>query len=98
MNSVNTGLVNDFNQDGNLDVLLAGGEDNLKPQFGKLDAGYGELLLGDGKGGFDWKSYTQSGLKLRGTVRSSSHLTLNEKDAVIFGLNNKKAVLYVSKN
>ena len=48
-NSVNTGLVKDFNQDGNLDVLLAGGEDNLKPQFGKLDAGYGELLLGNGK-------------------------------------------------
>ncbi len=97
-NSVNTGLVNDFNQDGNLDVLLAGGEDNLKPQFGKLDAGYGELLLGDGKGGFDWKSYAQSGLKLRGTVRSLSHLILNEKDAVIFGLNNQKAVIYVSKN
>ena len=97
-NSVNTGLVKDFNQDGNLDVLLAGGEDNLKPQFGKLDAGYGELLLGNGKGGFDWKSYAQSGLKLRGTVRSSSHLILNEKDAVIFGLNDQKAVLYVSEN
>ena len=96
-NSVNTGVVSDFNQDGHVDVLLAGGEDNLKPQFGKLDAGYGELLIGDGKGNFQWQPYSQSGLKVRGTVRSSSTIGWNGKNAVIFGINDEKALIYVSK-
>ena len=96
-NSVNTGVVSDFNQDGHVDVLLAGGEDNLKPQFGKLDAGYGELLIGDGKGNFQWQPYSQSGLKVRGTVRSCSTIGWNGKNAVIFGINDEKALIYVSK-
>ena len=39
-NSVNTGIVDDIDNDGNLDLILAGGEDNLKPQFSKLDSGF----------------------------------------------------------
>ncbi len=73
-NSVNTGLVLDVNQDGFTDVLLAGGEDNLKPQFGKLDAGYGELLLGTKEGEFKWIPYHESGLQVRGTVRDAVRL------------------------
>ena len=98
-NSVNAGVVSDFNQDGLQDVLLSGGEDNLKPQFAKLDAGFGELLLGDGKGNFEWIPYIKSGLKVRGTVRESTILRLGTegKKMIVFGVNDNRPVFYVYK-
>ena len=93
-NSVNTGLVLDVNQDGYTDVLLAGGEDNLKPQFGKLDAGYGELLLGTEEGEFKWIPYRESGLQVRGTVRDAVQLNSPDKTKIIFGINNAKPKVY----
>jgi len=96
-NSVNTGVVSDFNEDGNLDVLLSGGEDNLKPQFGKLDAGYGELLLGDGQGGFEWIPYFKSGLKIKGVVRNLTPLKIGKKETFLFGINNQQPRLYEFK-
>ena len=59
-NSVNTGIVDDFNNDGNLDLILAGGEDNLKPQFSKLDSGFASLLLGR-----RWKIFFCASKKIR---------------------------------
>ena len=60
-NSVNTGIVDDFNNDGNLDLILAGGEDNLKPQFSKLDSGFASLLLGNGDGTFSFVPVNNQG-------------------------------------
>ena len=94
-NSINTGIVKDFNKDGNLDLVVAGGEEYLKPQFSKLDAGYGELLYGDGMGNFDWIPYKKSGLKIKGVVRNLSEVKMGEYDGYIFGINNNKPLLYV---
>jgi len=93
-NSVNTGHVIDVNQDGFIDVVLAGGEDNLKPQFGKLDAGYGELLLGSKDGNFRWVPYKESGFRLRGTVRDLTMVKHEERYRLIFGINNSKPKVY----
>ena len=57
--SVNTGAIDDFDHDGNLDMILAGGEDNLKPQFSKLDSGFASLLMGKG---WNFLVYTSSKL------------------------------------
>lgn len=94
-NSVNTGIVDDFNSDGNLDVLLAGGENNLKPQFSKLDSGFVSMLLGDGKGAFTFVPVTESGLKISGAVRSSALVKMKDKQGYLFGINNEKPVFYV---
>lgn len=94
-NSVNSGIADDFNQDGKLDILLSGGEDNLKPQFAKLDAGFGELLIGDGQGDFEWIPYVRSGLKVKGTVRASKSLVVQDKKVIVFGINDDEAIFYV---
>ena len=98
-NSVNTGIVGDFNNDGFKDVLLSGGEDNLKPQFAKLDAGFGELLFGNGKGDFEWIPYIKSGLKIKGTVRESAILRfgVDRKKMIVFGVNDNRPIFYVYK-
>lgn len=96
-NSVNTGIVDDFNSDGNLDVLLAGGENNLKPQFSKLDSGFVSMLLGNGSGAFSFVPVDESGLRLSGTVRSSSKIIMGTEKGYLFGINDEKPICYVIK-
>ena len=93
--SVNTGIVDDIDNDGNLDLILAGGEDNLKPQFSKLDSGFASLLLGNGNGTFSFVPVNQSGLRLKGTVRSSVKVNMKSKIGFLLGINNQKPVYYV---
>lgn len=93
-NSVNSGIVDDFNKDGKLDLLLGGGEDHLKPQFAKQDAGYGEMLYGNGKGNFEWVPYEISGLKVKGMVRGVEKIRMGTRSGYIFGINNNNPVFY----
>lgn len=60
----------DLNEDGKLDIFLGGNLSQAKPEAGKYDASYGEILLGNGDGTFDyWKNATH-GLKLDGDIRA----------------------------
>lgn len=59
----------DVDGDGNLDLMMAGNNFGLKPQFSRLDASQGHLLLGDGTGNFQWQDNTKSGFKVRDEVK-----------------------------
>lgn len=60
--SLITGIVSlDYNNDGNLDMLLAGNLYVSEVETGRADAGTGVVLLGDGKGGFEALPSMQSG-------------------------------------
>jgi len=87
---VYTVMVLDANQDGNKDLLLCGNDSRLKIRLGKMDASYGVLLRGNGKGAFSYVPQTQSGLHLRGDVRSVVRLD----NMLLFGLNEQKPVAY----
>ena len=93
--SVNTGAIDDFDHDGNLDMILAGGEDNLKPQFSKLDSGFASLLMGKGDGTFTFIPVQSSGLRIKGTVRSCQRVNMKDHVGYILGINNKNPLLYV---
>lgn len=68
----------DVNQDGNMDLVMAGNNYEFKPQFSRLDAGYGNVLLGDGNLNFEWQDYDKSGFFIRGEVKYLQ--TLKDKD------------------
>ena len=59
----------DVNNDGILDLILGGNQYEFKPQFSRLDANYGSVLLGSKKGTFSWMPYNQSGFSIKGEVR-----------------------------
>ena len=59
----------DINGDGNLDLVMAGNNFEFKPQFSRLDASYGNVLLGDGKLGFNWQDYNTSGFAIKDEVK-----------------------------
>ncbi|WP_186754449.1 VCBS repeat-containing protein [Echinicola salinicaeni] len=80
----------DFDRDGNMDLLLCGNIENARLRFGKYDANYGTLLKGDGQGGFKYIPQHQSGFKLKGDVRSIIKL----KDQWLFGINQTGIVAY----
>ncbi|GAA0877938.1 VCBS repeat-containing protein [Algoriphagus jejuensis] len=60
----------DINDDGIQDLLLGGNLAQIKPEVGKLDASYGELLYGNGDGTFTYSPNRENGLKLDGDVRA----------------------------
>lgn len=85
----------DVNNDGNLDLIMAGNNFEFKPQFSRMDGNYGNVLLGDGKMGFDWQNYSKSGLFIKEEVK---HLELfKDKKGTLFliaAINNEKPKIY----
>ncbi|MFY0591488.1 VCBS repeat-containing protein [Roseivirga sp.] len=79
----------DFNEDGNLDILLGGNLHRVKPQVGKYDANYGVLLIGDGKGGFKAMSKKDTGLSIQGEVRDFKVQMLNGERVLLIAMNNE---------
>ncbi|MEH6682366.1 MAG: VCBS repeat-containing protein [Sediminicola sp.] len=64
-------VASDFNNDGNIDLILFGNSNNYKLRIGKFDANYGTLFIGEGNGNFKYVDQQQSGLNVSGDVRNS---------------------------
>lgn len=86
--------VDDFNHDGNADVVFGGNTDYARIKTGKCDANYGMLLLGDGKGNFKYQSQLTSGLNVKGAVRDEQVIKQGNDSYLIFGINNAMPVIY----
>ena len=65
----------DVNNDGHKDLVLAGNNFEFKPQYSRLDANYGTVLLNDGNSNFNWENYNDSGFFVKGEVK---HLNIIE--------------------
>jgi enediyne biosynthesis protein E4 len=83
-------LVDDYDQDGNKDVLLAGNFSAVKPEIGKYDASYGLLLKGDGKNNFAPVPVHESGFLVQGEARDMIPLKIGNKKTVLISKNNDK--------
>ncbi|MBX7217027.1 MAG: VCBS repeat-containing protein [Candidatus Kapabacteria bacterium] len=62
-------LLEDFDSDGNLDLLCVGNFDGADPLAVRYNSGYGLYLNGDGKGNFLQKSATGAGFSVPGEGR-----------------------------
>ena len=89
----------DVNNDGNLDIIMGGNNFEFRPQFSRLDADYGSVLLNDGNGDFSWQDYNSSGFFLREEIKHIEQF--KDKDGtpyIIVAINNQKPrVFEVSK-
>jgi hypothetical protein len=81
-------LVDDFNKDGNPDILLGGNLYNVKPEVGRYDASYGLFLKGLGDGTFVEVQPVQSGLRLEDEIRDLVSLKTKGKKLIIVSRNN----------
>jgi hypothetical protein len=64
----------DVDEDGDLDLLLAGNFDGATPAIGRMRASYGLLLRGDGRGNFAPARAAESGFLVPGQGRDIRRL------------------------
>lgn len=90
--AINTG---DYNEDGKLDMILAGNFFGFRINYGRYDANKGLLMLGDGTCHFKAISNIQSGLFINGEVKDIADVKMtSHKKLLIFTVNNDRTQCY----
>lgn len=91
---VTSTLTGDFDRNGTTDLLLLGNRSDNRLKLGSMDANYGCLLSGDGKGGFSYVTQPVSGLTVQGDVKSAMTITIGGQPYVLIGSFNQPLQLY----
>ncbi len=87
--------IEDFNNDGNLDALLAGNFFGTRVKYGRYDANKGALFYGDGKGNFEYVTNDISGLNINGEVRALNSIKrANDQHLLLIARNNNNVSTY----
>lgn len=94
LSSIQAIAVKDINKDGRPDLILAGNEFGFIPQFGRLDAGYGTVLLNQGNRNWLALMQKQSGLFVRGAVRDLQWIRSTNGQMLLCLQNSEKPLLY----
>ena len=82
-------LAEDFDGDGNLDVLMVGNDFGTDVSIGRYDASNGLFLKGDGKGGFTPKSILESGWFVPGDAKALVKLRASNGKCLLVASQNK---------
>jgi hypothetical protein len=88
LSSINGMVSGDFNQDGKLDLVVAGNMYNAEVETTRNDAGYGALLLGGGEGTFKPVPYSESGIYLPYDTKDLAMVTGNNQVFIVAANNN----------
>jgi len=75
-------------------LVLGGNKYGFPPQFGSLDASYGDVLINNHKGGFTRLNYNYTGLEIRGEVKDIQEISTMKKHYLLFLINNEYPSLY----
>jgi hypothetical protein len=78
-------LTGDFDHDGLTDILLLGNHSDNRLKIGSIDANYGCLLKGNGKGGFTYITQPESGLSVTGDVKSAIEIIIDKAPYLVIG-------------
>ncbi len=94
LSCINVVSCTDVNSDGFPDLVCGGNQFGFLPQFERLDASFGDVLLNDGKGHFTWQDDAKTGLGLRGEMRDIAVIKGKTKNYFLFLQNSAVPVLY----
>jgi hypothetical protein len=86
--------IGDFDKDGKMDVLAVGNKYEAEVETARYDASIGIFLKGDGKGHFQAILSRDSGFFVNENARAISKLKVNNKNAVVIGVNNGALKLF----
>lgn len=98
LSSINDFIIDDFNQDQKLDILLAGNLYNAEVETARNDAGFGLLLAGDGKGNFQAVDRKESGFFVPYNVKSMQALQGVNGSFILVGCNNDFLQIFKQTN
>ena len=84
----------DYDHDGNMDVVAGGNQSSIRIRMGVIDANFGQLYKGDGKGNFSYVPQGASGLSITGDTKSINTVQVGNDLHLIIGINNVGVVSY----
>ena len=87
-------VTGDYNRDGKTDMLLFGNHSDNRLKIGSIDANYGCLLTGDGKGGFKYVDQPLSGICVTGDVKSAEKIVIDGKKYIAVGVADGELIFY----
>ncbi|HWK07324.1 MAG TPA: VCBS repeat-containing protein [Puia sp.] len=87
-------VAGDFNHDGATDLLLLGNHSDNRLKLGSLDANYGCLLTGNGKGGLVYTPSAIAGLSVTGDVKSADEVIIQGKKYIFIAASGEKLQFY----
>jgi hypothetical protein len=87
-------LAADIDGDGKPDLLMAGNLDGVKPELGKMSAGYGLYLRGDGHGHFTPVKELESGFFVPGQARDIQRVRTRNGYIYIVSRNNDRPLIF----
>ena len=88
----------DFNNDGFKDIIIVGNHYGVEVETVRYDAGYGLLLLGDGKNNFKSSEPSNSGVHIPLDSRSITSININNEKDILLVTNNNNALILLQKN
>ncbi len=94
LSSINALYITDINTDKMPDILFGGNEYGFLPQFERLDAGRGGLLLNKGKANFSLMGSEESGIDLEGQIRDVQEIKGGKTPQYLFLRNEMQPVLF----
>ena len=80
----------DFNNDGNIDIVLGGNFNQSKPGVGTYNASFGTFFRGIGNGAFKFVPNSQAGFRIDGAVRDIEDIRIGNSNVLIFTRNNRE--------
>jgi hypothetical protein len=90
VSSINKTLIDDYNGDGNLDILLAGNLFSSEVETPRNDASLGLLLTGNGKGSFTAVEGKDSGFFVPGDVKDMSTIKIANDSYIVIAKNSDR--------
>lgn len=90
LSSVCAGAIVDVNEDQLPDLILGGNHFNYIPQFSRLDASKGHLLINKGSAVFDYVNNKESGIYVRGQIRDVQLVNKH----ILVAVNNQPVQIY----
>jgi len=89
-------LARDLDGDGKTDLLVAGNFDGVQPEIGRMSAGYGLVLRGDGRGQFTPLRAAESGFSVPGQARDIQRVRTRRGDLYVVTRNNERPLIFRS--
>jgi hypothetical protein len=94
LSTVNAVWAKDLDNDGRKDLVLCGNQTAFQPQFARIDANYGLVLLNRGNRQWTTLDAPSSGLDISGEVRAIREVMIGGKPNLVFFRNNEVPVSY----
>ena len=97
LSNINAICVTDINNDNKPDLIIGGNKFGFPPQFGRLDASFGDILINNGQANFTVLPATVSGLNITGETKDIITIQGGDKKYLIAVRNNDFPVLFQLK-